>query len=387
MKIMVCATMLIMFGVLAAVCRAQAVAPPGSQPGAATPTNWPKLVQEPFAGVPTGSAKLTPLPATADGWKARRGEIMAAWLKILGPDPARAPLDPVVESEKTIDGIRYILLSFATEGTDRCRAYLLLPKGYKPGEKRPAAVVFHQTTLETLLEPSGLGWRPMAFALDLTLRGYVTLSPECYIMKDQGPKEEYAQTWGPSFQAEKLVKRRPGWTGMGKMTFDASRCMDYLETRPEVDTKRIAACGFSLGAKEVLYALAFEPRYAVGVAMEGGIGLKMSNWLSPWYLTGFPENKIGEREHHELLALIAPKPFLIIGADDGTGKNTNACDGVPSWPFVKAALPVYQALGAGDRLGLFCNGLNEHNMDQRSKDLAYNWIDEWLNVSKAEDKR
>jgi len=350
---------------------------------AATPTDWPKLVQDPYVNLSLGPAKLTPLPDTADAWKTRRGEIMAAWLKHLGPKPEPAPLDPIIESEETIDGIRYVLLSFATEGTDRCRAYLLLPAGYKPGEKRPAAVVFHQTTSATLKEPVGVDGKLFAFARELTRGGYVTLSPESYIMKDQGPKEEYAKTWGPSFQAEKLTKRRPGWTGMGKMTFDASRCVDYLETRPEVDTKRIAACGFSLGAKETLYALAFEPRFAVGVFMEGGIGLKMSNWLSPWYLTGFPSDKIGEREHHELLALIAPRPFLIIGADDGAGKNTNACDGAPSWPFVKAALPVYQALGAGDRLGLFCNGLNAHNMNQYSKDLAYNWIDQWLNVNNA----
>lgn len=352
---------------------------------ATTPTDWPKLVQEPYMSIPTDSATLTSLPANADAWKARRGDIMAAWLKHLGPKPELAPLGPIIESEEVVDGIRRILLSFATEGTDRCQAYLLLPAGYKPGERRPAAVVFHQTTFSTLKEPVGFDGDRLAFALDLTRRGYVTLSPECYIMKDQGPKDQYGKTWGPSFQADKLMKRRPGWTGMGKMTFDASRCVDYLETRPEVDPRRIAACGFSLGAKETLYALAFEPRFAVGVFMDGGIGLKMSNWLNSWYLTGFPADKIGEREHHELLALIAPRPFLVIGADDGTGRNSNACDGLASWPFVKAALPVYRALGAGDRLGFYCNGLNRHDMNQYSKDLAYNWIDQWLNVNHPEN--
>ncbi len=356
----------------------------GSLLAAGTPTDWPKLVQEPYINVPCDSVKLTPLPDTAGAWKTRRVEVMEAWLNHLGPKPKPAPLDPIIESEEMTDGIRYVLLSFATEGPDRCRAYLLLPAGYKPGERRPAAVVFHQTTFETLMEPVGLGWKAYSFALDLTKRGYVTLSPESYIMKDQGPSEEYAKTWGPSFQADKLLKRRPGWTGMGKMTFDASRCVDYLETRPEVDPKRIAACGFSLGAKQTLYALAFEPRFAVGVSMEGGIGLKMSNWLNSHYLTGFPPDKIGEREHHEVLALIAPRPFLIIGADDGAGKNSNACDGMASWAFVKAALPVYRALGAGDRLGMYCNGLNRHDMDAYSKTLAYCWIDQWLNVNHPE---
>lgn len=341
-----------------------------------TVTDWPRIVQDPYADVPTDGAKLTALPATADAWQARRREVMAAWRGILGPDPEPAPLDPVIGSEKTVEGIRFIEVSFATEGNDRCRAYLGIPPGRREGEKRPAVVVFHQTTSETINEP--IGPRGNAFALDLTRLGYVTLSPECFIMKDKGPREEYGKTWGPQFQSEKLVARRPGWTAMGKMVFDSSRCVDYLVTRPEVDATRVAACGFSLGAKQVLYALAFEPRYAAGVFMEGGIGLTMSNWLAPHYLSGFPASRIGEREHHELLALVAPRPFVIIGGDDGTGKNTNAADGIPSWPFVRAALPVYRALDAGDRLGLHCNRLNRHDVDHYSKDLAYNWIDQWL---------
>ena len=40
------------------------------------------------------------------------------------------------------------------------------------------------------------------------------------------------------------------------------------------------------------------------------------------------------REHHELLALAAPRPFLLVGGD--------SADGTASWPFVAAALPVYR---------------------------------------------
>src|SRR5262245_24791474 len=36
--------------------------------------------------------------------------------------------------------------------------------------------------------------------------------------------------------------------------------------------------GFLLGVKEVLYAMAFDERYRAGVANEGGVGLRMSNW-------------------------------------------------------------------------------------------------------------
>jgi dienelactone hydrolase len=158
---------------------------------------------------------------------------------------------------------------------------------------------------------------------------------------------------------------------MGKVTFDASRCVDFLETLRAVDRKRIGCIGFSLGAKEVLYAMAFEPRYQVGVFNEGGIGLRMSNWTDPWYLTDKMKPFIPNLEHHQVLALVAPRPFLVLGGD--------SADGDASWPFVKAVLPVYELYGARDRVGLF-NHKGKHSFPREARQLAYRWLDSWLGV-------
>jgi hypothetical protein len=196
-------------------------------------------------------------------------------------------------------------------------------------------------------------------ALELVRRGFVTLSPECYIMKDGGPRA----------QAAALERRSPGWTGLGKMTFDASRCIDFLETIPEVDSKRIGCIGHSLGAKEVLYAMAFEPRYKAGVFSEGGIGLRMSNWTDPWYLTERMKPNIPRMENHHVLGLIAPRPFLLIAGD--------SADGDASWTFIKAAQPVYGLLGAGERIGMH-NHHRGHVFPEESRELSYQWLETWL---------
>jgi dienelactone hydrolase len=340
--------------------------------------DWRALLQKPYADRPVSDLGLRPLLVTADGkkittvaeWEKARQALRDTWLEHLGKPPERPEqLDVHAESTEEHDGYTRQLLSFASEGDDRTPAYLLVPAGLKKDEKRPAVVVFHETTKDTFKQPVGLGQKPeLALALQLVRRGYVTFSPECYILKGEG--------WAKG-QAEALAKRRPGWTGLGKLTFDAARCVDFLETLPQVDRERIGCIGHSLGAKEVLYALAFEPRYAVGVFNEGGIGLRMSNWTDPWYLTERMKPHIPELENHQVLALAAPRPFLLLGGD--------SADGEASWPFVKAVLPVYELYGAGDHVGLY-DHKGKHSFPKEARRVAYRWLDYWLRFTPATDE-
>jgi dienelactone hydrolase len=338
------------------------------------PQSWPDLIQKPYEDHSVPDLGLKPLLRRVDGqkigskqaWHEQRELLRKAWLQRLGKPPAK-PMELSVKVESRENELDYTrqLVSFVSESDDRIRAYLLLPKGLQEGEQRPAIVVFHPTTKETLREPVGLGKRQeMALALQLVRRGYITLSPECFIMKKDGPRS----------QAEELARRKPGWTGLGKMTFDASRCVDYLETLPQVDRTRVACIGHSLGAKEVLYAMAFEPRFQVGVFNEGGIGLRMSNWTDPWYLTEAMKKHIPEMENHQVMALIAPRPFLVLGGD--------SADGAASWPFVKEARTVYELLGARDRIGLY-NHKAGHAFPEQARRLAYQWLDHWLKFQPA----
>jgi dienelactone hydrolase len=336
------------------------------------PTDWPALVQKPYARVRPVDFGLRPLLesggkpiTTRAAWEKARQELHDAWMKRLGPFPARPDrLDVRIEKTEDLAGYRRQLVRFRSEGDDTIRAYLLTPAGLKEKEKRPAVVVFHPTTRDTLKEPAGLGQRKdMALAVQLARRGYVTLSPECYILKDPAG-------WARG-QAAALERRRPGWTGMGKMTFDASRCVDFLESLPAVDATRIGCIGHSLGAKEVLYAMAFDRRYRAGVFSEGGIGLRMSNWMDPWYLTEKMKAHVpgAQLEHHQVMALAAPRPLLIVAGD--------SADGDPSWTFVKAVLPVYELYGAADRVGMH-NHHAKHTFPREARQLAYRWLDHWL---------
>ena len=74
-------------------------------------------------------------------------------------------------------------------------------------------------------------------------------------------------------------------------------------------------------------------------------------------------------DHHELLALAAPRPFLVIGGGDA--------DGARSWPYVEAALPAYRGIGAPDALGLLLHSRG-HDFPDEVQEQTYQWLDFWM---------
>jgi dienelactone hydrolase len=153
------------------------------------------------------------------------------------------------------------------------------------------------------------------------------------------------------------------------MVWDAIRAADFVETLPRVDRKRIGCLGHSLGGKEVLYAMAFDERYRAGVSSEGGIGLRLSNWAAPWYLGAQIKQPGFSRENHEVLALVAPRAFLLLAGD--------SADSDESWAFIEAVKPVYLLLGAPGNLG-WLNHHQGHRYSPEARAVAEEFLDQHL---------
>jgi dienelactone hydrolase len=304
--------------------RLQAAAPAGS-------STVPPQLTPLLAPSPSGASRSPPKKV----WAKKRQELKQQWLEILGPFPKTKPplMTAILGAEEfpefTRQHLQYqVLPGVFTDG------YLLTPKG--PEGKLPAVVVFHPTTPFGARGVAGLEpsyphekWQ----GIHLVRQGYLVWCPRNFI-----------NTEGTNYagNAAHHLATYPGWTGMGRMTWDAIRAADFLESWPRTDRKRISCLGHSLGAKEVLYAMAFDERYHAGVFSEGGIGLTFSNWDAPWYLGKQIKAPGFARDHHELIALIAPRPFLLIAGD--------SADHDRSLAFIEAARPIYALLGAGSYL-------------------------------------
>lgn len=328
---------------------------------------WLAEIQSPPAKLPDNAPQLSDLLVDPSGqriptktvWEHHRDDLLKAWLEFLGSPPAERDAAPKLEvvAEDRPDGLIRQLVRYEVEPGLTTEAYLVKPARIEG--RVPGIVALHSTVDHSIRQPAGVEGAPeKAFGIQFARRGCVVFCPRNYLWPETG--RIAAQQ-----EAEKFLKRRPKTKGMMKMLFDAQVATDILAGLPEVDPDRLGAVGHSLGAKESLYLAAFDERIKAAVSSEGGIGTKFSNWNAPWYLGASIDEPTFPREHHELLALVAPRPFLLIGGE--------SADGDRGWPFIAAALPVYELYGKPARLGQF-NHRKGHAVPPEAVERIENWL-------------
>ena len=106
-----------------------------------------------------------------------------------------------------------------------------------------------------------------------------------------------------------------GYTPAGVEVWNAMRALDWLETRPEIDRTKIGATGISGGGVITQFWTALDERVAVAApsCSTYTIGSQVAGGLIPQQCdcTFYP-NVFGV-DFPEVLALIAPRPLLILG--------------------------------------------------------------------------
>jgi dienelactone hydrolase len=334
--------------------------------------NW----REPYQRVPSGFEKATGGLGSVLGdlsteaaWRARREEIRQKWLTILGA-PKIAPPRPETRLVRTVEEPTYTghLLELRTEPDSWEKIYVLTPREQVRKPRPVVIVAYYDVDTPAGRNLGGRAFLPMGVRSHAHLAvqlGYIAVAVRWF-------GESYGERYDEA--VANLHLRHPGVTGMGKWIWDAQRLLDWLHTRPEVDRQNIGIIGQSLGGKMSLYAAAFEPRITAVVSSEPGIGLSFSNYEDYWYLGENIRKLHAGADHHELLALIAPRPFLLIGGQ--------SADKDESWHYINAARPVYRLLGHPDEIGFF-NHRTGHAMSPESVRLSLEWFKRYLGAPGA----
>lgn len=313
------------------------------------------------------------------GWEKKRKRVRDTIQQILGASAEMKP--PPVEildlGVEELDGYARRHIRIKTETDDWIPAYLLVPMKLA-APRLPAMICLHQTVAQGKEEPGGMKGDPeLAFAVELVKRGYVCLAPDVI-----GFGERITPGKQPYDDSAAFYRKHPGWSFMGKMIWDVGRVIDYLESLPFVDAKRIGSIGHSHGAYGTLFATAFEPRISAAVASCGFTTFRSDPNPERWsHLTalmpqlGFylPDVASIPFDWQHVLALAAPrKLFVWYTTKDSIFPNTENLDGL-----LKDVQGVYRLYGAENSLAGQSND-GPHKFPRDRREAAYKWLDENL---------
>ncbi|WP_026463950.1 hypothetical protein [Adhaeribacter aquaticus] len=199
--------------------------------------------------------------------------------------------------------------------------------------------------------------------------GYVLIEPAS-IQADNGA----GLTKGIIGLVNKGQPRKPeDWGALRAWAWGASRGLDYLETDPAVDAKKVGIEGVSRYGKAALVTQAFDQRFALGLigssgeggakphrrnfgeAVESLTGSGEYHWMAGNFLKyGTSEGKLGAKtandipvDAHQLIALCAPRPTFISYGIPEQG-DAKWLDQQGSYMATVAAGTVFKLLGARD---------------------------------------
>jgi dienelactone hydrolase len=322
-------------------------------------------------------------------WSAQNASHQSEFLKLI--DRQRVPLAPDEKELAKTDGLEQTHFSYAADAEQRVPGILV--KQAKPAGRRPVVVALHGTggnkesQLALLKELAGLGF--IGVAIDGRYHGERTKAGKGSV--------EYNEA---ILRAFRTGREHPF---LYDTVWDILRLIDYLETRADVDAKRIGLIGFSKGGMETYLAAAVDPRVTVavpcigvqsfrwalendswksrvetfqaainGASKDAGIAEINADFVRKFYNRVVPGID-NEFDGPEMLPLIAPRPLLVINGDSD-----------PRTPMpglmecATRARHAYAKAGAEAKFQLLVQEKTGHTVTPAARQKAIDWFVEWL---------
>lgn len=311
-------------------------------------------------------------------WQQKRMQILDSMQAVMGKLPSEklpAPQALFIDTLKMPEYCRYTI-HIASYKNEVVPALLYIP--HIKQQKLPAMLALHGTGKEGKhLVDSFTASPNRATATELVRRGYIVLAPDY---------PSFGELANHDFDADRFE------SGSMQAVFNHMRCIDYLQSRPDVSEDRIGVIGHSLGGHNAIFLGAFDQRVKVVVAscgwtlfgyydageqvtkMHGG---KLGPWAQERYMplvrTKYALSSVSiPFDFDEAIAAIAPRYFI---TSSPLYDSNFSLEGVKQG--IASVQPVYELLKAPDHLKTYYPQAG-HDFPATSRFKVYEDIDRVL---------
>ena len=299
-------------------------------------------------------------------------------------DRPRVPLAPAVTE---LPGSRQEHFTFMSEAGERVPGIAVRPAA---SGRRATVIVLHGTG------DSKEGMLPLLTAL--ANRGYLAVS-----IDGRYHGERATRSGGYTNAIAAAYRTGKGHPFLYDTVWDVLRLVDYLATRADSDPARIGLMGISKGGMETYLASAVDPRIAVAVPVIGAQSFRWALDHDAWqwrvgtispaveaaardagltsvdaaFVRKFYDRVVpgiyGDFDGPSMLPLIAPRPLLVINADQD---DLTPMPGVQE--CARAAEQAYRLANAQEKFQLLVQRDAGHEFTADAERASLDWLVKWL---------
>jgi cephalosporin-C deacetylase-like acetyl esterase len=291
-------------------------------------------------------------------------KLSSTYRKLLGTFPDRTPLNPVTTRTIECDGYRIENIAFESRPNHHVTSNLYVPTTGDAPFPGVLVVCGH----------SGNGKAYEGYhraCILLAKQGIVTLIVDPI---SQGERLQTGNIRGT--QSHTLLDIGSNLVGRDAAAYelwDNVRSLDYLLSRSEVDPKRIGLTGNSGGGTQSAYLMAFDER--IGPAAPSCFICSQQSILhrlrSQDGCQQLPGDSLNGLEHASYLAMRAPKPTMILAAEQDYFPIASARE------TFQEAKSIFKLLGAENSVGFFSFN-DKHGFSKPRREAAARWMCRWL---------
>ncbi|MCZ2154108.1 MAG: prolyl oligopeptidase family serine peptidase [Bryobacterales bacterium] len=210
-----------------------------------------------------------------------------------------------------------------------------------------------------------------AFCINMARLGFVVLSFDPFGQGERGqsPRDH-----------RRIVTLLAGVSQQGIAEYETRCALEYLLSRPEVDAERIGMTGASGGGYNTWINTALDDRIKVAVPVVGTSefysqieAVRPLDWYEGNEHCHFVAGLIRYANNHELLAMAAPRPVLILAASDD-----ESFPAVGVREIVAYGRALYRSFDAAEKFAYFEDTTTGHGYQIKKREAAYGWFLKWL---------